>query len=98
MSCHLQIATVLLSPFQFGLGILPYNCIQVHASKIMLKIQARLQQYMNQQLSDVQTGFRREGGTRDQTAIICWNIDKPWEFEKKTSTSASLTMLKALAV
>ena len=64
----------------------------------MLKIQARLQQDMNQQLPDVQTGFRREGGTRDQTAIICWNIDKAREFEKKTSTSASLTMLKALAV
>ena len=64
----------------------------------MLKIQARLQQYINQQLPDVQTGFRRERGTRDPTAIICWNIDKAREFWKKTSTSASLTMLKALTV
>ena len=46
-----------------------------HASKVILKIlQARLQQYVNQELPDVQTGFRKGRGTRDQTANICWII------------------------
>ena len=49
----------------------------------MLKIlQARLQQYMNQQLPDVQAGFRKGRGTRDQVANICWIIKKAREFEK----------------
>ena len=48
-----------------------------HASKVMLKIlQARLQQYMNRELSDVQAGFRKGRGTRDQIAIIPWIIEK----------------------
>ena len=48
-----------------------------HASKVMLKIlQVRLQQYMNQELSDVQIGFRKGRGTRDQIANICWIIEK----------------------
>ena len=48
-----------------------------HASKVMLKIlQARLQQYMNHELPDVQAGFRKGRGTRDQTDNICWNIKK----------------------
>ena len=48
-----------------------------HASKIMFKIlQARLHQYMSQELSDVQTGFRKDIGTRDQIVNICWIIDK----------------------
>ena len=52
-----------------------------HASKVMLKIlQARLQQYMNRELPDVQSGFRKGGGTRDQIAIICWIIEKAREF------------------
>ena len=46
-----------------------------HASKVMLKIlQARLQQYVNQELPDVQAGFRKGRGTRDQIASICWII------------------------
>ena len=54
-----------------------------HASKVMLKIlQARLQQYVNCELSDVQAGFRKGRGTRDQIAIICWIIDKVGEFQK----------------
>ena len=54
-----------------------------HASKIMLKIiQARLQQYMNQELPDVQTGFRKGRGTRDQIANIRWIIEKAREFQK----------------
>ena len=48
-----------------------------HTSKVMLKIlQARLQQYMNRKLPDVQAGFRKGKGTRDQTANICWIIEK----------------------
>ena len=48
-----------------------------HASKVMVKIlQARLQQYMNCELPDVQAGFRKGRGTRDQIANICWIIKK----------------------
>ena len=55
-----------------------------HASKVMLKIlQARLQQYMNQELPDVQTGFRKGRGTRDQITNIRWIIEKAREFPEK---------------
>ena len=64
----------------------------------MLKIlQARLQQYMNRELPDVQAGFRKGRGTRDQIANIRWIIKKAREFQK-TSTSALLTMPKPLTV
>ena len=64
-----------------------------HASKVKLKtLQARLQQYVNQDLPDVQTRFRKGRGTRDQIANICWIIAKSREFQKILSTSASLTM------
>ena len=54
-----------------------------HASKGRLKIlQARLQQYMNQELPDVQAGFRKGRGTRDQIANIHWIIEKAKEFQK----------------
>ena len=54
-----------------------------HASKVMFKIlQARLQQYMNCELPDVQAGFRKGRGTRDQIANICWLIKKAKEFQK----------------
>ena len=54
-----------------------------HASKVMLKIfQAKLQQYMNQELIDVQAGFRKDKGTREQIANICWIIEKGREFQK----------------
>ena len=54
-----------------------------HASKVMLKIlQARLQQYMNHELPDVQAGVRKSRGTRDQIANICWIIEKAREFHK----------------
>ena len=54
-----------------------------HASKVMFKIlQARLQQYVNQELPDVQAGFRKGRGTRDQIANICWIIEKAREFQK----------------
>ena len=54
-----------------------------HASKVMLKIlQARLQQYVNRELPDVQAGFRKDRGTRDQIANICWIFEKVREFQK----------------
>ena len=54
-----------------------------HASKVVLKIlQARLQQYMNHELPDVQAGFRKGRGTRDQISNICWIINKAREFWK----------------
>ena len=54
-----------------------------HASKVMLKIiQARLQHYVNQELPDVQVGFRKGRGTRDRIANICWVIEKAREFQK----------------
>ena len=54
-----------------------------HANKVMLKIlQARLQQYMNHELPDVQAGFRKDRGTRGQITNICWIIEKAREFQK----------------
>ena len=54
-----------------------------HASKMMLKnLQARLQQYVNHELPDIQAGFRKGRGTRDQIANICWIIEKAREFQK----------------
>ena len=53
-----------------------------HASKAMLKIQVRLQQYMNWELSDVQAGLRKGRGTRDQIANIHWIIEKVKEFKR----------------
>ena len=68
-----------------------------HASKVMLKIlQARLQQYMNWELPDVQAGFNKGRGTRGQIANIHWIIEK--ESSRKSPTSALLTMLKPLTV
>ena len=55
-----------------------------HASKVMLKIlQARLQQYMNHELPDIQAGFRKGRGTRDQIANIHWIIERAGEFQEK---------------
>ena len=74
---------------------------QLHSSHtlVMLKIlQARLQQYVNRELPDVQAGFRKGRGTRDQIANIHWIIEKAREFQKKTSISALLTMPKPLTV
>ena len=74
------------------------SALTSHASKVMLKIlQARLPQYINQEIPDVQAGFRKGRGTRDQITNICWIIEKAREFQKNT-TSASLTMLKPLTL
>ena len=64
----------------------------------MLKIlQARLQQFMNHELPDVQAGFRKGRGTRVQIANICWIIEKQASF-RKTCTSALLIMPKPLTM
>ena len=92
--------------FQSQKKAMPKNCQTTyrtiafisHASKVMLKIhQARLQQSMNCELPDVQAGFRKGRGTRDQIANICWII-KNQESSRKTSTSALLAMPKLLTV
>ena len=74
----------------------PHTLVLIsQASEVMLKIpQAMLQQYMNQELLDVQAGFRNSRGTRDQIANIHWIIEKEGIPEK---TSASLTTLKLLS-
>ena len=70
-----------------------------HASKVMLKIlQARLQQYVNHELPDVQAGFRKGRGTRDQIANILPTSLKKQESSRKTSISALLTMPRPLTV
>ena len=62
---------------------LPQNALISHASKVILKIlQARLQQNVNRELPDVQAGFRKRRGTRDQIANICWIIEKAKEFQR----------------
>ena len=66
-----------------------------HASKVML--QGRLQQYVNCECPDVQSGFRKDRGTRDQIANICWIFKKAREFQKNIY-SALLTMPKLLTV
>ena len=69
-----------------------------HASKVMLKIlQAKVQQYVNQELPDVQAGLIKGRRSRNQITKIHWIIENAREFQK-TSTSASLTMLKPLTV
>ena len=69
-----------------------------HASKVMFKIlQVRLQQYVNHELPDVQAGFRKGRGTRNQIANIHWIIEKQENF-RKTSISALLTMPQPLTV
>ena len=69
-----------------------------HASKVMLKtLQASLQQYVNRELPDVQAGFRKGGGSRNQIANISWIIEKAREFQKM-SDFISLTTVKPLTV
>ena len=73
---------------------------QLHSSNtLVLKfLQARLQQYVNQELPAVQARFGKGRGTRNQTANINWIIGKKHEYSRKTSTFASLTTLKPLTV
>ena len=70
-----------------------------HTSKVMLRIlQAKLQQYVNRELPDVQAGFRKGRGTRDQIANICWIVEKAKRDPEKHLISALLTMPKPLGV
>ena len=76
---------------------LPHNCTHLTCYKAMFKIlQARLQQYVNCELPDIQAGFRKARGTRNEIANIHWIIEKAKEFQKKTSTFALLTTPKPL--
>ena len=69
-----------------------------HTIKVMIKIlQARLQQYVNHEFPDVQPGFRKDRGTSDQIANICWIMEKAREFQKNIY-SALLTMPKPLTM
>ena len=71
----------------------------LHASKVMLKIlQARLQQYVNRELPDVQAGFRKGRGTRDQIGNIRRIMEEIREFQKNTTSASLMTTLKALIV
>ena len=75
-----------------------HNCSHLTRSQSAAQsLEARLQQYISQELPDVQAGFRKGRGTRDQVANICWIIKKTREFQKK-SISVSLTMPKPLTV
>ena len=78
------------------------NCYTVafisHESKVMLKIlQGRLQHYVNQEILDVQTGFKKGRGTQDQIANICWIIEKAREFQKNIYL-CFMDYIKALTV
>ena len=74
---------------------LSHNC--THLTCEQSNAHTRLQQYMNRELPDVQAGFRKDRGTRDQIANIRWLIEKVRDFQK-TSTSALSTMPKPLTV
>ena len=77
---------------------LPHNCTISHASKVILKIlQARLQQYVNYELPDVQAGFRKGRGTKIKLSTSIGSLRKQESF-RKTSMSALLTMPKPLTV
>ena len=65
---------------------------------MLIILQARLKQYVNYEVPDVQAGFRQGRGTRDQTVNIHQIIEKAREFQKKTSISALLTIPKPLTV
>ena len=91
--------------FQSQRKAMPKNAqttAQLHSSHMLESnaqiFQARLQQYMNCELLDVQAGFRKGRGTRDQIANICWIIKKSKRVPEKKSISALLTMPKPLTV
>ena len=86
--------------FQSQRKAMPQNAqttTQLHSSHKLKILQARLQQYVNRELPDVQAGFRKGRGTRDQIANIHWIMEKAREFQKN-NISALLTMPKPLTV
>ena len=94
MPVNLENSAVATGPEKVSFHSSPKECSNYcvitlisHASKVMLKIlQARLQQYMNHELPDVQAGFRKGRGIRDQITNICWIITKAREFHKNISS------------
>ena len=90
MPAHVENLAVVAGLGKVSLHSSPKECSNYHtialishASKVMLKIlQARLQQYMNRELPDVQAGFRKGRGTRDQIANIHWIMEKAREFQR----------------
>ena len=90
MSANLENSAVAIGLEKVSFHFNPKECSNYHtvalishASKVMLKIlQARLQQYENHELPEAQAGFRKGRRTRDQTANICWIIEKAREFQK----------------
>ena len=90
MPANLENPAVATGLEKFSFHSKPKECLNYHtialishASKVMLKIlQERLKQYVNHELPDVQAGFRKGRGTRDQIANICWIIEKVREFQK----------------
>ena len=98
--CMTSENSLLPLPIQFTVldRLLIFLSLISHASKVMLKIlQARLQQYVNRELPDVQVGFRKGGGTRDKLPTSAGSSKKQ-ESSRKTSISALLTMPKPLTV
>ena len=76
---------------------------QLHSSPVLVRsylkiLHARLQHYVNQELPDIQVGFRKGIGIRDQIASVHWIIEKAREFQKKAPTSVSLTTPKPLTL
>ena len=90
-------------PFQSPKKVMPKNAqttVQLHSSHtlVMFKIlQARVQQYVNRELPDVQAGFRKGRGTRNQIVNICWIIEKARDFQRNVY-SCLLTMPKTLTM
>ena len=78
-----NISLTLIVPISLHYFNKNFTGVSSHASKVMLKsLQARLQQYVNRELPDVQAGFRKGRGTRDQIANIRWIMEKAREFQK----------------
>ena len=84
----------------WALTVLATPCKRTYAHAVLFSASEPdvLQQYVNCELSDVQAGFKKGRGTRDQIANINWIIEKAREFQEKTSISALLTMPKSLTV
>ena len=98
MPANLENSTVATGMEKVSFRSSPKECSNYHTTALISHIsKVMLQQYVNQELPDVQAGFRRGRGTRDQIANICWIIEKAREF-RKTTISALSTTPKPLTV
>ena len=98
MPANLENSTVATGMEKVSFCSSPKECSNYHTIALISHISnVMLQQYVNQELPDVQAGFRRGRGTRDQIANICWIIEKAREF-RKTTISALSTTPKPLTV